>query len=166
METIIKKNKKLLILVFIGCISCVSDNQIFDEYQTLENAIWEADKPVEFYFSITDTISKNNLFINLRNNNKYPYSNLYIITQLDFPDGNRIVDTLQYAMTDTKGNFLGAGFTEIKENKLFYKEQKVFPVPGEYHISIRQAMRKNGEITQIKKLEGVSDIGFRIEKTK
>lgn len=164
MEIIIKKNRFFLILILIGFTSCDSNNRVFDEYKTLKDGLWDAHKSVEFQFSITDTISRNNLFINLRNNNKYSYSNLYLITDLKFPDGKKIVDTLQYRMTDNEGNFLGSGFSEIKENKLFYKEQKIFPISGEYSMSIRQAMRKNGEVDQIKQLQGISDVGFRIEK--
>ena len=164
MGTIIRKSKVFLILIFIGFTSCNSDNTIFDTYKTLDNGTWKADDPIEFSFSITDTISRNNVFINLRNNNAYGYSNLYVITNLNFPDGRKIVDTLQYRMTDNEGNFLESGFSEIKENKLFYKEQKVFPMSGEYSVSIWQAMRQNGEIDQIKELKGVSDVGLKIEK--
>ncbi|MFY0604011.1 MAG: gliding motility lipoprotein GldH [Flavobacteriaceae bacterium] len=164
MEIILKKNKLFLMLLFVGIISCDSNNRVFDEYKKLDNNSWDIKIPVEFDFSITDTISKNNLFLNLRNNNNYLYSNLYLITHLNFPNGRKIVDTLQYKMTDNEGNFLGTGFTEIKENKLFYKEQKAFPVSGQYNLKVWHAMRKNGEIESIKNLEGISDFGFRIEK--
>ena len=102
--------------------------------------------------------------INIRNNKKYPYSNLYVITELNFPNGNKIVDTLQYQMSDKFGHFLGKGFTDIKENKLFYKEAKVFPESGKYIFSIRHAMRKNGEVKVIPFLQGVQDVGLSIEK--
>lgn len=160
----LKKNSLFLILICIGFMSCDSNGRVFDEYKAIKEAAWDANQPVEFDFSVTDTVSKNNLFINLRNTSKYPYSNLYLITHLNFPDGRKIVDTLQYRMTDNEGNFLGTGFTEIKENKLFYKEEKIFPNSGAYRISIWQAMRSNGEVDPVKKLAGISDVGFRIEK--
>ena len=75
-----------------------------------------------------------------------------------------VIDTLHYEMADISGMFLGNGFSEIKENKLFYKEYKVFPVSGNYVLDIRHAMRKNGEIDAIEKLYGLQDIGFSIEK--
>jgi gliding motility-associated lipoprotein GldH len=91
---------------------------------------------------------------------------LYVITELNFPNGNKIVDTLQYQMADKSGNFLGKGFTDIKENKLFYKEEKLFPQSGKYIFNIHHAMRKNGEVNAISLLKGVQDVGFSIEKTK
>lgn len=160
----IRRSSIFFVFIFIGFIACESNNTIFDTYKTLDSASWSAKDTIKFDFQVSDTISRNNLFINLRNNNQYGYSNIYVITNLYFPDGKKVVDTLQYAMTDSEGNFLGSGFSEIKENKLYYKEQKVFPMSGMYRVSIRQAMRKNGEIDPIQELEGISDVGFRIEK--
>ncbi|WP_232455893.1 gliding motility lipoprotein GldH [Polaribacter sp. SA4-10] len=148
-------------LIFLS--SC-DDKSDFNQYKSIENASWEANKKVLFEFVVKDTVSPKNLFINIRNNNEYSYSNLYLITALSFPNGTIIVDTLQYEMADSKGRFLGEGFTEIKENKLFYKEKKIFPVSGTYRLNIRQAMRKNGEINPIPFLEGIIDVGFSIEK--
>jgi gliding motility-associated lipoprotein GldH len=144
--------------------SC-ADKIEFTEYKSLPSASWEANTSISFEFNVMDTISPKNVFINIRNNNEYAFSNLYVITELNFPDGNKVIDTLQYEMADKTGKYLGKGFTAIKENKLFYKEEKVFPSSGEYTLNIRHAMRKNGEVNTIPFLEGIQDIGFSIEKT-
>lgn len=160
----IKKNSFLFLLMFtLTMVSCDS-KRVFDQYVAIENAEWEAQKPVSFSFSVNDTLVQRNLFINVRNNNNYPFSNLFLITKMKFPDNQQIVDTLEYDMADITGKFLGEGFSEIKENKLFYKEHIQFPKTGEYTIDIMQAMRKNGEIEGVTALEGVTDVGFRIEK--
>ncbi|QNM85130.1 gliding motility lipoprotein GldH [Polaribacter pectinis] len=164
METIQKNSFFLIIIaVFFLMISC-DDKSQFNQYKAIENASWEANKKIVFEFDVRDTISPKNLFINIRNNNEYQFSNLYLITELNFPNETIVVDTLQYEMTDNSGNFLGDGFTEIKDNKLFYKEKKAFPVSGKYTLSVRQAMRKNGEVNPMPFLEGISDVGFSIEK--
>ncbi len=144
-------------------ISC-DDAIEFNQYKTLENSSWKAQQKVTFQFEVKDTIAAKNLFLNIRNNNDFGFSNLYVITELKFPDNSLVIDTLQYQMTDVSGKFLGNGFSEIKENKLFYKEQKVFPVSGNYTLQVRQAMRKNGEIKPIESLVGIQDVGFSIEK--
>lgn len=159
------KNKKVVFLmVCLGIISC-NDSIEFSKYESLQNASWEANKNISFEFEVTDTISPKNLFINIRNNKEYAYSNLYVITELKFPKGNRIVDTLHYEMADKSGHYLGEGFTDIKENKLFYKEEKVFSESGKYVLNIRHSMRKNGAINPIPFLQGLLDVGFSIEKT-
>ena len=67
-------------------------------------------------------------------------------------------------MADKNGKFLGSGISETKSSQLFLKENSTFPSAGKYKISIKQAMRKNGHVSGIKELEGVTDVGFRIEK--
>jgi gliding motility-associated lipoprotein GldH len=166
MEIILKKNKVfcvLLLLIFL--VSCDSKT-IFSEFKTLSDTSWKANETISFEFDVMDTISPKNLYIDIRNNNDYSFSNLYLITELNFANGTKIVDTLQYKMTDKSGNFLGSGFAEIKENKLFYKENKVFSVSGKHVFNVRQAMRKNGEVNPIPLLKGIQDVGFSIEKVK
>ena len=161
----IQINSKIRLILVLGVlfISCDS-NRVFDEYKFITNNSWSQDHPINFEFEITDTISKNNLFINIRNSNQYQFSNLYIISSINFPNGKKIVDTLQYEMADKNGRFLGEGISDIKHNKLSFKENIIFPFSGNYNVSISQAMRKNGSIDGIKELHGISDVGFRIEK--
>lgn len=159
------KNNSIVVffLVVFVIISCDS-KRVYDVYNTLPKNSWNKNNTIAFTFEVKDSINKKNLFINLRNNEDYAYSNLFLITQLYFPDGQIVIDTLEYDMTDVKGNFLGKGISGIKENKLFYKEKIMFPKTGTYTFKIAQAMRKNGKIEGIEELEGISQVGFRIEK--
>lgn len=159
------KNLKIAIcfLALFTIISC-DGKRVFDEYKSVAKTNWNVNKPIAFQFEIQDTIAKRNLFINLRNNNNYEFSNLFLITKITFPNNQQVIDTLEYEMTDKTGKFLGSGFSEIKENKLFYKEHITFPISGIYTLEIAQAMRKNGEIEGEQILKGITDVGFRIEK--
>jgi|TARA_B110000037_G_scaffold221251_1_gene291488 gliding motility-associated lipoprotein GldH len=156
------RSRYLVIILFIGFVSCDSKS-VFDEYKSFDNSIWLRDDMLEFQVEVEDTISKNNLFLNLRNNRDYEFSNLFIIAQINFPDGFRVIDTLEYEMTDKEGRFLGVGYTDIKQNKLFYKENVRFNQKGQYSIKVEQAMRKIGNIQALDSLRGVTDLGFRIE---
>ena len=162
----IKKNRFFLAFIAVFTFVSCDANRVFDDYISLENAEWDVNNAVLFSFEVKDTISKRNLFINLRNNNQYEFSNLFLITKMRFPDKQQITDTLEYDMADVNGKFLGQGFSEIKENKLFYKEQIRFPKTGLYQLEIFQAMRKNGEVDGVAALKGITDVGFRIEKIK
>lgn len=158
-----RKSSFLLGFLLFFLFSC--DDQIeFIKYESISGATWETNYKVAFDFSVQDTITPKNLFIYVRNTSDYPFSNLYVITTLVLPDETRIIDTLQYEMADTSGKFLGKGFTDTKENKLYYKEKKRFPRKGNYQFQIRQAMRKNGEVSPLTTLKGIQDIGFSIEK--
>ena len=121
--------------------------------------------PVVFEFQIKDTIARNNLYINIRNNNDYEFSNLFLITHLNFPDNRKIIDTLEYETPIREDIFRKRTF-EKKDNKLFYKENSTFPVSENYQLTIHQAMRRNGDVLGIQELSGITDVGLRIEKLK
>lgn len=161
--TILKRNSFSIFLLSLFFMFSCNDKIDFNEYKSIDTKGWEANKKVSFEFNVKDTILPKNLFINIRNNSEYEFSNLYVITELIFPNETIVVDTLQYEMADETGKFLGVGFTEIKENKLFYKEKKAFPTSGKYIFNVRHAMRKNGVIDPIEFLKGIQDIGFSIE---
>ncbi len=163
MPTTLKINNFSIVFLALFFMFSCHDKIQFNQYKSINSEGWKADEKVLFEFEVTDTISLKNLFINIRNNSTYEYSNLYLITELILPTKTSVVDTLHYQMTDAAGVFLGDGFTEIKENKLFYKEKKAFPVQGTYRFTLRQAMRKNGVVTPIEFLKGIQDVGFSIE---
>ncbi len=162
---VLQKNK-LFALCCIGFLFFACDaKSVVDTYLPVPDSAWQQNQFFSFPFEITDTVATHELYINLRNNNTYAFSNLFLITALEFPNGQQIIDTLEYQMADSAGKFIGVGFSEMKENKLVYKENTVFPVAGKYLFSVQQAMRKNGNSAGISSLKGITDIGFRVEKT-
>ena len=157
------QNIILIISVTLSMVSC-SDKTVFDKYKNMEDSRWHKDSIINFSFNSIDTISKNNIYINLRNNKDYEFSNLFLIVGIQFPNNYQIVDTLEYEMTAPNGNFLGTGITDIKENKLEYKTNVVFPYKGDYNIHVQHAMRKSRKVEGLIYLNGITDIGLQIEK--
>lgn len=155
------KSSFLYLLVAILLVSC-DKKRVFDEYQSVGTA-WHKDSVVSFVLPKIDSTKQYNLFVNIRDNNNYPFNNLFLIVSLEQPGGRTKVDTLEYQMAATDGSLLGEGFTDIKESKLFYKEKMKFK-SGEYKIHIKQAVRQTGKVTGVEKLDGITDVGFRIEK--
>ncbi|MFK2819151.1 gliding motility lipoprotein GldH [Flavobacteriaceae sp. LMIT009] len=158
------QNRVFKCLVILGLvISSCDSNRIFDEYKTVPNQ-WHKDSIVEFEITPPDSTNAYNLFVNLRNTSEYKYSNLFLIVEMNFPNGKKVKDTLEYQMAKPSGEFLGTGFSDVKENKLWYKEGVVFNESGNYLVSIQHAMRANGQVDGVENLEGITDVGFRIEK--
>lgn len=166
MQTQIKIHKLLSLLVVAFLLLSCNSNAIFDQYIPIENHQWHSEREIEFIVNNIDTISANNVFINIRNNKNYEFSSLFLIAKLELPNGYKVIDTLEYEMTDASGNWLGSGFTDLKENKLFYKENVVFSEMGTYKFNIRHATRGINDIQGKNPLEGIVDIGLRIEKIK
>lgn len=151
-----------LLFVFLLIVSCDS-KIIFDQYQPIKNHQWSSENKIEFIVENIDAISKKNVFINIRNNKDYEFSSLFLIAKIEFPKGIRVIDTLEYEMADIQGKWLGTGFTDVKENKLFYKENVVFSEKGTYKFSIQQATRGINDIEGKNPLKGITDVGLSIE---
>ncbi len=155
------KNSVVLILLVILFFSC-DKKRVFDEYKSVGSA-WNKDSIVTFNLPPLDSTKQYNLFVNLRDNNNYPFNNLFLIVSMEKPNGLVKVDTLEYQMANPDGSLLGDGFSDIKESKLFYKEK--IKLQGITKIHIKHAVRENGKIPGVKTLEGITEVGFRIEKT-
>jgi len=158
------QNRVILLCFFIVSLFIVAcdSNSVFDEYKSVPD-VWNKNEVLSFNVEVPDSTKPYNLFVNLRNTNDYKYSNLFLIVEMNFPKGKVIRDTLEYRMAKPNGELLGAGFTSVKENKLWYKEAVVFNETGKYKVNIQHAMRTNGEVKGITNLEGITDIGFRVE---
>lgn len=154
------KNSALLLLVVILFYSC-DKKRVFDEYKSVGSA-WNKDSIVTFNLPKLDSTKQYNLFINLRDNNNYPFNNLFLIVSMEKPNGFTKIDTLEYQMANPDGSLMGDGFLDIKESKLFYKDR--IKLNGISKVHIKQAVRENGKIPGVKALEGITDVGFRIEK--
>jgi len=155
------KSSILLIIIAGLFISC-DKKRIFDEYQSVGSA-WNMKKEIVFELPKMDTLKKYNLFINLRANDDYKFNNLFLIISLEQPNGLTKVDTLEYEMADVDGTLLGEGFSDIKESKLYYKESMKFKASENNKIHIKQAVRQTGKIEGVQDLEGITEIGFRVE---
>ena len=153
------KNSLLLFFVAVLLFSC-DKKRVFDEYKSVGSA-WNKDSIVTFDLPVLDSTKRYDLFINLRDNNNYKYNNIFLIVSLETANGFTKVDTLEYKMADTDGTLLGNGFTDIKESKLYYKENVRFR--GKYKVHIKQAVRENGKVPGVAYLDGITEIGFRIE---
>jgi gliding motility-associated lipoprotein GldH len=157
------KNSILFIVMLLIIVSC-DKRSVFDDYKSVGNA-WHKDSIVTFELPQLDSKKLYNLFINVRDNDDYPFNNLFLIVSLEQPNKQVKVDTLEYQMTNPDGTLLGDGFSDIKESKLFYKDKENFTQKGVYKIHIKHATRQTGKIEGVTSLPGISDVGFRIEST-
>ena len=153
----------VLLLLVLVC-SCDQD-AVYHEFKAIPGT-WQRDSAVVFQVRDLDSLEAYNAFITIRNDNSYPFSNLFLITQMQFPNGKTITDTLEYNMARPDGTWLGTGFGDIKESKLWYKEHILFKEQGAYRFKVKQAMRRNGAVNAIPELEGIKDVGLRIERIK
>ena len=72
-------------------------------------------------------------------------------------------DTLEYAMASPDGKWLGSGFNEIKESKLWWLGGVILSNQEPLTIEVSHAVRNNGEEKGVSKLKGIISLGISIE---
>jgi len=154
------KNLKLqfLFIVLIALLFSACDtNVVFEKYKKIPQTGWQKDSLVVFTIPITDTLQNHNLSLNIRNDIKYSYSNLWLFIKITQPGKTAVTDTFEVMLANGAGKWLGEGFGGIKTRQVPYRSGVYFPVSGDYKISIQQGMRDEN-------LKAITDVGIRIEK--
>jgi gliding motility-associated lipoprotein GldH len=163
-----KRTSRLLLVAVIFCflITSCDSKAIFDVYKSVPDQ-WHKDSIASFNFKAPDTTKNYDLYVQLRNTSDYKFSNLFLIVELNYPNGKTVKDTLEYKMAKPDGELLGTGFSDLKENKLWFRGFKTpfqFKEEGEYKVNIQHAMRISGDVNGIQNLGGINDVGFRVEQ--
>jgi gliding motility-associated lipoprotein GldH len=120
------------------------------------NNLWSKNDTLVFNFDIKNAKSKKNINFVVRNNDNYPFNNLYLFIKLE--QGKKLIsiDTLNYRLADKTGKWLGSGMGSVKEIYFQYKKDFTFPKDTSYRLSVIQGMRKDT-------LAGIEDFGVNIE---
>ena len=149
-----------LSLLTIGFIFSCSKPTFFMNYKDF-NGHWPVYEKVLFTL---DKGSENpvNLMIYIRNNKQYPYSNLFLIAKLKTGDSLLLCDTLEYAMADARGKWLGKGFLEVKESKLWWRENYQLPAVENINVQLEHALRSNNSEQGLDNLEGIVGVGLSL----
>jgi len=145
----------VFLLIIGGIVSC-SHKEIFFEYHSFAKAEWSRDNPAVFNVKIDDNSKPYNVSVEIRNNNDYPFSNIWLFIDYKAPDGNHRTDTLGADLADIYGKWYGKGLS-LYNLSIPYETFVLFPDTGDYVYSIRQGMRED-------LLKGISDIGLKVSK--
>jgi len=143
--------------LLLSLVSC-DRKRVFESYYELDKKGWNKDSVVVFHTLLTDTIKNHNLYVNIRNKGTYPYSNIYLFLTIGSPDGIQRTDTVEFTLAEPSGRWKGSGIGGLHDNQILYKSSIYFPRKGKYTFRIKQGMRDN-------LLQGIRDVGIRIEKT-
>ncbi len=147
----------VLMVLLMHTLSCDSD-MVYDRYESTEQGVWSWKDAMEFKADISDTLSKHNIYLQLRHTVEYPLSNLYMFVHVKGPGGQQLTDTINMILAEPSGQWTGKGNGNIRELMFLYRKQTRFSIPGTYVFTLEQAMRQE-------KLP-VTNLGVRIERSK
>ena len=146
-----------ILLITIALSSCVNKSVIFDESVVIPNASWDSRDLPYFDVNVEDTLSVYDFYFNIRHLENYRYSNFYMFLHTTFPNGNQTHDTIELVLAYPDGRWIGKGSGSMRDNNILLNSNLCFPLKGNYHFEIEQAMRDT-------QLDGVTDVGIRFEK--
>ncbi len=146
----------VLLLCLIMPASC-QQGVIFQQQQSIPSREWHYQDKITFEVHIADTLSLHQMYLDLRNTTDYPYRNLFLFLDIEFPDNRILRDTIECVLADRRGSWTGTGFGNLRSNRFLFRDDVWFPVEGVYRFTIAHGMRHET-------LQGISDVGIRIEK--
>ncbi|MDF9831493.1 gliding motility lipoprotein GldH [Parabacteroides sp. PF5-6] len=142
-----------LCCLWLLCTSC-TDRTYYEQYQTIDNKCWAKDAEYYFTFEITDTSAAYDLTVEIRNNDRYPYQNLWLFHSEQHPSGPLVRDTTECLLADDYGRWLGTGISLFQSSHTL-RSSYHFKEAGSYTLAFRQGMRNEA-------LPGIQQIGLRI----
>lgn len=149
--------KKWVFFSMLLVLSSCGGNDVFYQYETVPANGWHQDTAIHFNVNIADTVSRYNVYVNVRNRGEYPHQNLWLFIEQQSPDSTLFVDSINFYLADQRGKWLGSGVGSVYEMPVLYRQNIQFPDSGNYSFSFRQGMRDSV-------LTGLNDLGLRIEK--
>ena len=141
------------ILLFL--ISC-QNGIIYSNTVNIDEEGWNSEDFVRFELLVDDTSRVYSLDLNVRNDGRYAFSNLFLFITTYAPTGMSIKDTIECTLADKSGKWLGRGVGSQYHHTIPFKKQVVFPFKGKYIIEVEHGMRPNS-------LAYIRDVGLTIK---
>ena len=150
---------KVFYIFVISCffVSCGDADIVYQNSKVIENNSWNKNEGVSFDFNINDTTEFYDFYFNLRTTNLYEWSNLYMFVEIGSPEEQFNIDTVEFSLANSVGEWTGISSGSIINNKILFISKKRFPSLGTYKLTFNQAMRQD-DLTE------VMDVGIIIKK--
>ena len=147
----------LLALLVASC----DRERLYEKNHDFDDRAWlVSDQPV-FDFEIADTVKTYNLYCNIRNSVKYPYSRIFINYSLQDSTGTSVSKNLisAFLIVEKTGKPIGSsGLGDVYDQQIPVLKKYRFAKPGKYSMKFEQFMRTDT-------LAGILAVGFRLEAT-
>ena len=150
--------KKILpILTLMVVLFCSCGNGSYNERTIIPNAEWAQENKIAFDIAVSDSLNGYVFGLDLRHLENYRYSNLFVFLHTTFPNGNITHDTIECTLAMPDGRWIGKSSGSMRDLHIPLNENLRFPLCGNYHFEIEQAMREPV-------LKGITDMGIFIEQ--
>ncbi len=143
-----------LAMMLSGCV----DGGAFGEFHNRGPEGWAYGDTALFTIARTDSLAPAELRVAVRNNNSYPYSNLWLEVTATLPDGKTALrDTVNLPLADPYGRWTGRGFGAGYQTEVAVNPQVV--LPNGTRVSVRHIMR-------VDTVTGIEQVGVTLSPLK
>ena len=144
-----------LICACLAAFGC-GEPPLFAESAEVDPKGWAGQDALSFQWEVSDTLKRQDVILDLRHAQDYPFSNLYLFLTYEFPNGKTRTDTVACTLADELGRWRGSGFGDLMDQRFMLQSQVAFPLSGTYRLEIAHGMRRNP-------LTGLANVGLRLE---
>lgn len=147
----------LLALLVASC----DRERLYEKNHDFDDRAWLVSDQPAFDFEIADTVKTYNLYCNIRNSVKYPYSRIFINYSLQDSTGTSVSKNLisAFLFEEKTGKPIGSsGLGDVYDQQIPVLKKYRFAKSGKYSMKFEQFMRTDT-------LAGILAVGFRLEAT-
>ncbi|MET0463573.1 MAG: gliding motility lipoprotein GldH [Chitinophagaceae bacterium] len=147
----------LVAALLTGLLYSCATIDLYEKTVAIPDHAWKSSFKPGFDFTIKDTSASYTVFLVLRHNEKYSFSNIYLNLYVKGPgqDSTLKIQKELTLATNEKG-WLGSGMDDIYEHRIAMAAPQSLKA-GNYTFTLEQIMREDP-------LENVLDAGIRLEK--
>ncbi len=158
-KPMIRKSKilfhMLIALALTILLHACNPSDLYHDTRKIPNARWYSNYKTTFEVHLSDSLKPVDVYLDIRNYDDYPYANLYLFLDTEFPDGRKFRDTLECMLATPEGKWLGRKNGGVRESRFLIKRNVILPRSGKYQFTFEQGMREA-------QLQGISEIGLKI----
>ena len=159
---IVMKHKAILLLmaaVTLLTITACDPNRLYETNTVIANEKWSYDDIKTYTVDVKDTVTRYNIYINVRHSFQFDWRNLYVQVGTTMPDGRKIEKRVNLPLCESDGKWYGSCLGDNCDLPVMIQHDAKFPIPGKYIFTLRQDMRSNP-------LVNIKSVGLRVEKAK
>ena len=148
-----------LFSIYFLIIGCKDESTIHSVYIET-NGFWSKDEPIKASLEISE--SPIDIYLFLKINEDYPFSNIYLLSNLENNNLN-LTDTISFRFDEAENKNLLSKQTRIKTFKI--PIHKNINVSGETLVEVSHAVRYIDSVDAVMKLQGILDVGILVNKS-
>lgn len=148
-----------LSMITLLCFTSCDPNRLYETNIPVADQKWSYDDIKSYTVDVKDTVTRYNIYINIRHSFQFDWRNLYVQVGTQMPDGKKIEKRVNLPLCESDGKWYGSCLGDNCDIPVMIQHDAKFPQPGKYTFTIRQDMRSNP-------LVNIKSVGLRVEKAK